>query len=93
MQFDMAQVMARLSELASLVDAGEEVVIVKHGRPSYKLVAATSVRAEASPTALASHTPTDLGEMNTFVEQIRSKSTLLESTVGFVAEWRQGARY
>jgi prevent-host-death family protein len=93
MQFGIAQAKARLSELTSLVDAGEEVVIAKHGRPSYKLVAATSVRAEASPTTLASPTPTDLGDMNTFVEQIRSKSTLLESTESFVAEWRQGARY
>ena len=34
MQYGLAQAKARLSELTSLVDSGEEVVIAKHGRPS-----------------------------------------------------------
>jgi antitoxin (DNA-binding transcriptional repressor) of toxin-antitoxin stability system len=38
MQYGLAQAKARLSELTTLVDLGEEVVIAKHGRPSYKLI-------------------------------------------------------
>ena len=38
MQYGLAQAKARLSELTHLADAGEEVIIAKHGRPSYRLV-------------------------------------------------------
>jgi antitoxin (DNA-binding transcriptional repressor) of toxin-antitoxin stability system len=93
MQFGLAQAKARLSELTSLVDAGEEVVIAKHGRPSYKLVLASSVVPNFSSTTPASHNPTDLGEMNAFIEQIRNESISPESAQSFVAKWRQSARY
>jgi antitoxin (DNA-binding transcriptional repressor) of toxin-antitoxin stability system len=93
MQFGLAQAKARLSELTSLVDAGEEVVIAKHGRPSYKLVLATSLAAMTSSTTHTRQTPTNLGEMNAFIEQIRNESILYEIKDNFVAEWRQDARY
>jgi prevent-host-death family protein len=93
MQFGLAQAKARLSELTNLVDAGEEVVIAKHGRPSYKLVLAGSVVPNSSSATPASHTHTDLGEMNAFIEQIRGKSTPHKGEESFVAKWRQSTRY
>jgi prevent-host-death family protein len=93
MQFGLAQAKARLGELTSLVDAGEEVVIAKHGRPSYKLVLASSVVPNVSSTIPANHIPTDLGEMNAFIEQIRNESNPPKSRESFVAKWRQSTCY
>jgi antitoxin (DNA-binding transcriptional repressor) of toxin-antitoxin stability system len=87
MQYGLAQAKARLSELTSLVDAGEEVVIAKHGRPSYKLILVSGAQADGSQTAAANQTPTGLGEMSRFVAQTRARAE------NFVAEWRQSARY
>ena len=48
MQYGLAQAKARLSELTHLVDAGEEVVIAKHGRPGYRLVAVSTPPAQSA---------------------------------------------
>lgn len=93
MQYGLAQAKARLSELTSLVDSGEEVVIAKHGRPSYKLILVSGAQAEGSQTVAASQVPTGLGEMAGFVAQMRGKSRAPASVENFVAEWRQTARY
>jgi antitoxin (DNA-binding transcriptional repressor) of toxin-antitoxin stability system len=92
MQYGLAQAKARLSELTSLVDAGEEVVIAKHGRPSYKLILVSGAQADGSQTAAANQTPTGL-EMSRFVAQTRGKSRAPARAENFVAEWRQSARY
>lgn len=93
MQYGLAQAKARLSELTSLVDAGEEVVIAKHGRPSYKLILLTVAHAEGAHAAAASSLPAGLGDMAGFVAQTRQKSHAPASVANFVAEWRQSARY
>jgi prevent-host-death family protein len=93
MQYGLAQAKARLSELASLVDSGEEVVIAKHGRPSYKLILVSAAQADGAQTAAASHAPTGLGDIAGFVAQTRGKSRAPASAENFVAQWRQSARY
>lgn len=45
MLYGLAQAKARLSELTRLVDTGQEVVIAKHGRPGYRLVAVSKHQA------------------------------------------------
>jgi antitoxin (DNA-binding transcriptional repressor) of toxin-antitoxin stability system len=93
MQYGLAQAKARLSELTSLVDSGEEVVIAKHGRPSYKLILLSGAQADGSQTGVVQQTPTGLGDMASFVAQTRRKSRAPASVENFVAEWRQTARY
>jgi antitoxin (DNA-binding transcriptional repressor) of toxin-antitoxin stability system len=93
MQYGLAQAKARLSELTSLVDSGEEVVIAKHGRPSYKLILVSGAQADGSQTAANSQAPTGLGDMASFVAQTRGKSRAPASAESFVAQWRQSARY
>ncbi len=93
MQYGLAQAKARLSELTSLVDSGEEVVIAKHGRPSYKLILVTGAQADSLHTAVTNQMPTSLGDMAGFVAQTRGKSRPPVSAENFVAQWRQSARY
>jgi antitoxin (DNA-binding transcriptional repressor) of toxin-antitoxin stability system len=93
MQYGLAQAKARLSELTSLVDSGEEVVIAKHGRPSYKLILVPGAQADGVQVTLLSYVPTGLGDMAGFVAQTRGKSRLPTGAENFVAEWRQSARY
>jgi antitoxin (DNA-binding transcriptional repressor) of toxin-antitoxin stability system len=93
MQYGLAQAKARLSELTSLVDSGEEVVIAKHGRPSYKLILVSGAQADGHQVVTASQVPTGLGDMASFVAQTRGKSRAPASAESFVAQWRQSARY
>ncbi len=93
MQYGLAQAKARLSELTSLVDSGEEVVIAKHGRPSYKLILVSGEQADGAQTMAANQTPTGLGDMASFVVQTRKKSRPPVGAENFVADWRQSARY
>jgi antitoxin (DNA-binding transcriptional repressor) of toxin-antitoxin stability system len=93
MQYGLAQAKARLSELTTLVDLGEEVVIAKHGRPSYKLILLSGVQADGSQTGAVQQTPTGLGDMASFVAQTRRKSRVPARAENFVAELRQTARY
>lgn len=93
MQYGLAQAKARLSELTSLVDLGEEVVIAKHGRPSYKLILVSGAQADGWQAVTAGQVPTGLGDMAGFVAQTRSKSRAPAAGENFVAEWRQSARY
>ncbi len=93
MQYGLAQAKARLSELTSLVDSGEEVVIAKHGRPSYKLILMSGAQAEGVQITLSNQVPNGLGDMTGFVAQTRGKSRPPASAENFVAEWRQSARY
>ncbi len=93
MQYGLAQAKARLSELASLVDSGEEVVIAKHGRPSYKLILVSGTQADGLQVTPSSQVPTGLGDIAGFVAQTRSKSRAPASAENFVAQWRQSARY
>jgi antitoxin (DNA-binding transcriptional repressor) of toxin-antitoxin stability system len=92
MQYGLAQAKARLSELTSLVDSGEEVVIAKHGRPSYKLILVSGAQ-EGTQVTSSQQVPTGLGDMAGFAAQMRGKSRLPASAENFVAEWRQNARY
>lgn len=93
MQYGLAQAKARLSELTSLVDSGEEVVIAKHGRPSYKLILVSGEQADGYQVVTASQVPTGLGDMAGFVMQTRGKSREPANAENFVADWRQSARY
>jgi prevent-host-death family protein len=91
MQYGLAQAKARLSELTNLVDSGEEVVIAKHGRPSYKLILVSGAQAEGVTSS--NNAPAGLGDMAGFVAQMRAKSRAPVNVENFVAEWRQSARY
>jgi antitoxin (DNA-binding transcriptional repressor) of toxin-antitoxin stability system len=93
MQYGLAQAKARLSELTSLVDSGEEVVIAKHGRPSYKLILVSGVQVADFQTVATNPVPTGLGDMGGFFAQTRAKSRAPARAENFVAEWRQSARY
>jgi antitoxin (DNA-binding transcriptional repressor) of toxin-antitoxin stability system len=93
MQYGLAQAKARLSELTSLVDSGEEVVIAKHGRPSYKLILVSGAQAVGFQSAATLQIPTGLDDMASFVAQTRGKSRAPASAESFVAQWRQSARY
>ena len=96
MQYGLAQAKARLSELTHLVDAGEEVVIAKHGRPGYRLVAVSKPPAQSvRPSEMDSATekpPTSLDDMASLLADLRSK-TRAPQEPNFVAQWREGARY
>lgn len=48
-QVNVYEAKSRLSALLSKVEAGEEVVIARHGRPVARLVAATSRATERVP--------------------------------------------
>ena len=102
MQYGLAQAKARLSELTHLVDAGEDVVIAKHGRPSYRLVPVTgdgvqlcgrnSTPASAQPANDAA-LPASLADFAPALAAMRKKTRLPVSEGSFVAEWRLGDRY
>ncbi len=95
MQYGIAQAKARFSELTHLVDTGQEVVIAKHGRPSYRLVRVSAAPMPEQHSALR-HTPKPvqtLLDMQASLHTIRSK-TLAPAVAGnFVAQWRQESRY
>ncbi len=93
MQYGLAQAKARLSELTSLVDSGEEVVIAKHGRPSYKLILVSGVQTDSAQATATNQAPTGLGDLVGFVAQTRKKSLAPAGVDNFVADWRQSARY
>jgi antitoxin (DNA-binding transcriptional repressor) of toxin-antitoxin stability system len=93
MQYGLAQAKAHLSQLTSLVDSGEEVVIAKHGRPSYKLILVSSARADGAQADAAGQVPTGLGAMSDFITQTRSKSSAPVNAENFVAKLRQSERY
>ena len=92
MQYGLAQAKARLSELTHLVDAGQEVVIAKHGRPGYRLVAVSAGQAEGSADTSFKKPPSGLDDMADVLAGFRSKSRLPPEP-NFVAQWREGARY
>ena len=93
MQYGLAQAKARLSELTCLVDSGEEVVIAKHGRPSYKLVLVSSAQSDDWAATVTGKAPVGLGDMAGFIAQTLGKSRAPAGAENFVAEWRQSARY
>lgn len=72
MQLGLAQAKARLSELTALVDAGHEVVIAKHGRPSYRLLPVMSDAGQNR--ALPQVAPGGLDDMAQFLALSRSKT-------------------
>ena len=92
MQFGLAQAKARLSELTHLVDAGQEVLIAKHGRPGYRLVAVSKHQVQSSGEEFAEMPPSSLDDMADLLAGLRSKSRLPKEP-DFVAQWRAGARY
>jgi antitoxin (DNA-binding transcriptional repressor) of toxin-antitoxin stability system len=92
MQYGLAQAKARLSELTHLVDAGEEVVIAKHGRPGYRLVAVSSLPAQSTADSAFQKPPSSLDDMDDMLAGCRSKSRTSEEP-NFVAQWREGDRY
>lgn len=92
MQYGLAQAKARLSELTHLVDAGQEVVIAKHGRPSYRLVAVSARQPESSVDSAFEQPPSSLDDMADMLAGFRSKSRAPQAP-NFVAQWREGDRY
>ena len=92
MQYGLAQAKARFSELTHLVDAGEEVVIAKHGRPGYRLVAVSALQAKSSIDNGFKNPPSNLDDLADMLTNLRSKSRLSQEH-NFVAQWREGARY
>jgi antitoxin (DNA-binding transcriptional repressor) of toxin-antitoxin stability system len=93
MQYGLAQAKARLSELTSLVDSGQEVVIAKHGRPSYKLILLANAQAQSAQTIATDQAPNGLGDMADFLSQTLGKSRAPISADNFVAQLRQSERY
>lgn len=92
MQYGLAQAKARLSELTHLVDAGQEVVIAKHGRPGYRLVSVSAVPTKGGAGSAFDKPPTSLDDMADLLASLRSK-TRAPQEPNFVAQWRDGARY
>ena len=92
MQYGIAQAKARLSELTHLVDAGQEVVITKHGRPGYRLVAVSTVQATGLVSGAIDMPPSSLDDMADVLASFRSKSRVPQES-NFVEQWREGARY
>ena len=92
MQYGLAQAKARLSELTHLVDAGQEVVIAKHGRPGYRLVAVSALQAQVLVGSESEKPPGSLDDMDDVLAVLRSKSRAPQEA-NFVAQWREGARY
>jgi len=92
MQYGLAQAKARLSELTHLVDAGQEVLIAKHGRPGYRLVAVSKHQVQSSGEEFAEMPPSSLDDMADLLAGLRSKSRLPKEP-DFVAQWREGAGY
>ena len=91
MQYGLAQAKARLSELTHLVDAGEEVVIAKHGRPGYRLVALSAGQTTVADNSVEKP-PISLDDMADVLASFRSK-TRPPQEPNFVEQWREGARY
>ena len=91
MQYGLAEAKTRLSELTHLVDAGQEVVIAKHGRPGYKLVA-LSASLPVQVQLLAGNEmlppPSSLDDMAEVLANLRSKSRMPKEE-NFVAQLRQ----
>jgi prevent-host-death family protein len=92
MQYGLAQAKARLSELASLVDSGEEVVIAKHGRPSYKLISIQSTPAYGLPLVEKTPRPSSLSDMASFIAETRRLTRAPASSENFVATLRKSER-
>ncbi len=89
MQIGVAQAKARLSELTALVDAGHEVVIAKHGRPSYRLM---PVAAAGAPAGTADAVPQGLGDMVGLLTLTRGKTRPPKTRGNFVAQLRRQDR-
>ena len=95
MQYGLAEAKTRLSELTHLVDAGQEVVIAKHGRPGYRLVAlSASLPVHVQPSAGNEMLPppSSLDDMSEVLANLRSKSRMPKEE-NFVAQLRQVERY
>lgn len=92
MQFGLAQAKARLSELTHLVDAGQEVVIAKHGKPGYRLVAVSAGQPAGAADGALEKPSGSLDDMVDLLAGFRSKSRLPQEP-NFVEQWREGARY
>lgn len=92
MQYGLAQAKAQLSYLTQLVDAGQEVLIARHGQPRYRLV---SLQAKITPTRSAVHAPpSGLADWAERLAQTRARSQAVAADTGnFVAQWRQAERY
>ena len=92
MQYGLAQAKARLSELTHLVDAGQEVVIAKHGRPGYRLVAIAASQSQSAVEHSFEKPPLSLDDMVDLLAGFRSKSRPPPEP-NFVEQWREGPRY
>jgi antitoxin (DNA-binding transcriptional repressor) of toxin-antitoxin stability system len=92
MQFGLAQAKAQLSYLTQLVDAGQEVLIARHGQPLYQLVA-LQTKTPSAPKA-ASPEPSGLAHWRERLVQTRAKTKPhVPEQDNFVAQWRQAERY
>lgn len=89
MQIGVAQAKARLSELTALVDAGHEVVIAKHGRPSYRLMPVAGAGGQAGASEAV---PQGLGDMVSLLTQTRGKTRPPKTRGSFVAQMRRQDR-
>lgn len=92
MQYGLAQAKAQLSYLTQLVDAGQEVLIARHGQPLYQLVALQTKTHKAAKTALPE--TSGLAHWRERLAQTRAKTKPSSQEQGnFVAQWRQAERY
>jgi antitoxin (DNA-binding transcriptional repressor) of toxin-antitoxin stability system len=92
MQYGIAHTKAHFSELTHLVDTGQEVIIAKHGKPSYRLI-----RLDAQPVRPPEATKPlqSLRDVQAWLHTLRSKTSApaCAPAGNFVAQWRQDARY
>jgi antitoxin (DNA-binding transcriptional repressor) of toxin-antitoxin stability system len=92
MQYGLAQAKAQLSYLTQLVDAGQEVLIARHGQPLYQLVSLQTKTPPAQKAALPESN--GLVDWRERLAQTRAKTKPHEPEQGnFVAQWRQAERY
>ena len=92
MQYGLAQAKAQLSYLTQLVDAGQEVVIARHGQPLYQLVSLQTKTHQVQKATLPE--PHGLAHWRERLAQTRAKTKPSPQDQGnFVAQWRQAERF
>ena len=92
MQHGLAQAKARLSELMHLVDAGQEVVIAKHGRSRYRLVAVSAPQTQNAVDFSVEKPTCSLNDLAYVLASFGGNSRAPRQ-LNFMEQWREGARF
>jgi prevent-host-death family protein len=95
MNYGIAEVKARFSEIAGYVALGQEVVITRHGKPCYRLVPYVEAANHASPQQTqpklteVKQGPKSIEELMAFFRHMQAQSIPYTDTPNFVATLRE----